>query len=120
MNGIVVVTKAILDTDVLIDHLAKTRRLDPSFAGSFYSSITRAELYSWPFVDEDVVDRLLSQFDEIPVDREVAEEAGRIRRESGVRLPDALIAATAILTKRPLFTRNKKDFRRVPRLRLHS
>lgn len=110
--------KAILDTDVLIDHLERVRRLDPSLAGSSYSSITRAELYSWRSVDEDVVDRLLSQFEEIPVDRDVAEEAGRIRRESSLRLPNALIAATAILAKRPLLTRNKKDFRRVPRLRL--
>jgi prevent-host-death family protein len=42
------------------------------------------------------VSTLLAPFREIPVDRTVAERAGRIRRESGIRLPDALIAATAI------------------------
>lgn len=110
--------KVVLDTDVLIDHLANLRKLDTTLAGSSYSSISRAELYSWESVDEAVVDRLLAQFEEIPVDRTVAEEAGRIRRETRIRLPDALIAATAIVEKRPLHTRNKRDFRRVRRLRL--
>ena len=111
--------KVHFDTDVLIDHLSGKRELDRSLAGSSFSVISRAELYSWKDVDERVVDRLLSQFEEIPVDRAVAEEAGRIRRDANVRLPDAMIAATAIISKRPLFTRNKKDFRRIERLRLH-
>ena len=111
--------KVVFDTDVLVDHLRGDRPIDPSYVGSSFSSISRAELYSWKAVDEAIVDRLLYQFDEIPADRRVAEEAGRIRREFAVRLPDALIAATAIVAKRPLFTRNTRDFRRVRRLRLH-
>jgi predicted nucleic acid-binding protein len=111
--------KVVFDTDVLVDHLTRTRRIDPSLSGSCFSSISRAELYSWEDVDEAIVDRLLAQFEEIPVDRAVAEEAGRIRRETRLRLPDALIATTAILAKRPLFTRNRRDFRKVRRLRLH-
>lgn len=112
--------KAILDTDVLIDHLRKVRPLDASFAGSGYSTVSRAELYSWEEVDETVIDRLLAQFEEIAVDRAVAEEAGRIRRETRIRLPDALIAATAILTKQPLLTQNQRHFKKVRRLLLLS
>ncbi|MBL8112420.1 MAG: PIN domain-containing protein [Acidobacteria bacterium] len=41
--------------------------------------------------------RLLCAFRELPVDGDVAERAGRIRRESGLRLPDALVAATALV-----------------------
>lgn len=119
MNGSAGVPKVVFDTDVLVDHLTSKRRIDPSLAGSSYSSVSRAEIYSWERVDEGAVDRLLAQFEEIPVDRDVAEEAGRIRRESKVRLPDALIAATALLARKPLFTRNKRDFRKVHRLRLH-
>jgi hypothetical protein len=48
----------------------------------------------------------------------VAERAGRIRRESGIRLPDALIAATAIEHELGLATRNRPDFERVRSLRL--
>ncbi len=112
--------RVLFDTDVLVDHLEGSHPIAASFAGSTYSSISRAELYSWKEADESIIDRLLDQFEEIAVERSVAEEAGRIRREAGLRLPDALIAATAVLSKLPLFTRNVRDFRRVSRLRLHS
>ena len=111
--------RVLFDSDVLIDHLNGSAAIPPTFAGSSYSSISRAELYSWEHADEVLIDRLLDQFEEVPVDRRVAEEAGRIRRDASIRLPDALIAASAITSKRPLFTRNTRDFRKVPRLRLH-
>ncbi|CAN5133971.1 type II toxin-antitoxin system VapC family toxin [soil metagenome] len=111
--------RVVLDTDVLIDHLGGKDALSSELSGSSYSTVTRAELYSWKQDHESIIDRLLDQFDEVSVDRLVAEEAGRIRRELGVRLPDALIAATAIRVKRPLFTRNVRNYRKIKRLRLH-
>lgn len=113
--------KVLFDTDVLIDHLRDPKRKIPStFTDAAYSSVTRAELYSGSEGDEDIVDRLLDHFQEIPVDRAIAEEAGRIRRITGVRLPDALIAASAIVTKRRLVTRNLRDFKRIKRVRLEK
>lgn len=121
-NGIAGMARVLLDTDVLVDHL-----VDPSRALSaelvsdaVYSSITRAELFSGQNADESVIEHLLANFEEVPVDRSVAEEAGRIRRIVGIKLPDALIAATAIVTKRTLLTRNLRDFRKVKRLKVHK
>ena len=68
----------------------------------------------------DLVSTLLAPFREIPVDRTVAERAGRIRRESGIRLPDALIAATAIEHTLGLATRNRSDFEPVRSLRVRD
>ena len=68
----------------------------------------------------DMVIRLLGPFRELPVDRDVAERAGRIRRESGLRLPDALVAATAVVHGLTLVTRNRRDFDRVRGLRLRA
>lgn len=68
----------------------------------------------------DVFDTLLAPFREIAVDRAVAERAGRIRRERVVRLPDALIAASALEHKLSLATRNLADFDRVRGLRIRS
>ena len=112
--------RVLFDSDVLIDHLNGSARIPTTFTGSSYSSITRAELYSWERADESVIDRLLDQFEEVPVDRRIAEEAGRIRRETGIKLPDALIAASAIVSKRPLLTRNTRHFKNVARLRFQS
>ena len=74
MSGTAGMPEVLLDTDVLVDHLQGTRRITPDFAGSAYSSISRAELYSGANADESIIDRLLDQFDELPVDRQVAEE----------------------------------------------
>jgi predicted nucleic acid-binding protein len=63
---------------------------------------------------------LLAPFREIPAERTVAERAGRIRRESGTRLPDALIAATAIEHRLGLSTRNGSDFELVRSLGLRG
>jgi hypothetical protein len=39
-----------------------------------------------------VISQLFAPFQEVPIDREVAERAGRIHRHTGVRPPDAVPA----------------------------
>ncbi|RBY78806.1 hypothetical protein DQ238_11410, partial [Geodermatophilus sp. TF02-6] len=68
--------------------------------------------------ESEQVRRLLGAMTEYSIDRQTADEAGRIRREAGIRLPDALIAATALIHSLTLDTRNLSDFRRVSGLRL--
>ena len=109
----------LVDTDVFVDHLRGARELAPARHRLHYSVITRAEL-SAGNTASDLVGTLLAPFREIPVDREVAERAGRIRREIGIRLPYALIAATAIEYRLGLVTRNRADFEPVRNLRLRT
>jgi len=116
-NGIV--ADFLVDTDVFVDHLRGARRFVAKSHRVHYSVVTRAELFAGNAASE-LVTVLLAPFRELPVDRTVAERAGRIRRESGVRLPDALIAATAIEHKLSLFTRNRSDFEKVAGLRLRE
>jgi len=63
---------------------------------------------------------LLGGFGELPVERLVAELGGRVRRDSGLGLGDALIAATAIKHGLALLTRNTRHFPRVANLDLAS
>ena len=108
----------LVDTDILIDHLRTGSGFEPGDDPVWYSVVTRAELYAGRESDEEVVERLLEALPELPIDRAVAELAGRVRRETGLALPDALIAATALRHGLALLTRNTRRFARVANLEL--
>lgn len=119
LETIGIVADFLVDTDVFVDHLRGARRLEARKHRLHYSVVTRAELFAGNTATE-VVSILLAPFRELDVNRAVAERAGRLRRETGIRLPDALIAATAIEHKLSLFTRNRSDFERIRGLRIRE
>jgi predicted nucleic acid-binding protein len=109
-------SKILLDTDVLIDHIRGRRHLEAVNAA--ISVITRAELFAGNERQEVAVDALLEDCEEVQVDPEIARRAGRIKRQTGLQIADALIAATALEHDLPLMTRNRRHFERVPSLTL--
>lgn len=113
------VADLLVDTDIFIDHLRGARQLKPGRHRLHYSVLTRAELLAGNSAS-NLTAELLAPFRELVIDRAVAERAGRVVREFGLRLPDALIAATAVEHQLGLLTRNAKDFGRVRGLRLRS
>jgi len=61
--------------------------------------------------DAEVATRsFLSTFDVVALDREIAERAVGLRRDHHIKLPDAIILATAQARAMLLVTRNSKDF----------
>jgi predicted nucleic acid-binding protein len=113
------VADVLVDTDIFIDHLRGARELKPGKHRLHYSVVTRAELFAGTS-GPDLVAQLLAPFHEMDVNRPIAERAGRIRRETGVRLPDALIAATALEHRLSLATHNEKDFSPVRGVRIRQ
>jgi predicted nucleic acid-binding protein len=113
-------SKVLLDTDILIDHLRGHRPLRLSDPKLKISIVTRCELFAGRNVDEPKLRRTLSVLDELAVDQAIAESAGQIRRESNIPVPDALIAATALQHALPLVTRNRRHFDRVAGLELQT
>ena len=111
------VADVLVDTDIFIDHLRGAVALNPRRHRLHYSVITRAELFAGTS-GTDAATRLLAPFREIPVDRDIAERAGRVRRDVGLLMPDALIAATALEHRLSLATRNNTHFAPVRGLRL--
>jgi predicted nucleic acid-binding protein len=111
------VADLLLDTDVFIDHLRGARRLKTVGDRISYSVVTRCELFAGGGAHDELIRLLLAPFTEVPVDRSIAERAGQIKRATGIRTPDALIAATALELGCALVTRNMRDFRNVKRLR---
>jgi len=92
--------------------------MQPGRERILYSVVTRCELFAGRQMEEETVQRLLEPFEGLPVDRPVAERAGRLRRAGGLRTPDALIAATALEHHLVLVTRNTRDFRQARGLTL--
>jgi predicted nucleic acid-binding protein len=105
----------LLDTCILLDHLngcveatAFLRDVeDPAI-----SQVTWIEVLvgARNEVEELALKGLLSTFEVLPVDDEVAEAAVRLRRVRRLKIPDAIILATARVHGRTLATRNTKDF----------
>ena len=60
----------------------------------------------------------LDFFDEIAIDPDIKFAAIALRRTYRLKLPDAIIAATALHLEVPLITRNVKDFKNIPVLKL--
>ena len=107
----------LVDTDVLIDHLRGERRLRSEGRRLGVSVVSRCELFAGR--DEPTVLRsLLRAMIELPIDAAIAELAGVTRRETGIATPDALIAATALIHRLPLMTRNRRHFQPVSGLQV--
>jgi predicted nucleic acid-binding protein len=113
------VADVLVDTDVFIDHLRGAVELKAGRHRLHYSVVTRAELFAGSTASGTIA-ALLEPLRELPVDRTIAERAGRVRRETKIRLPDALIAATALEHDLQLVSRNRRDFESVRGIRLRS
>ena len=112
--------RLLVDSDVLVDHLRGRVRFVAGRNEVHVSTINRAELLAGRSTDEARVRLLLTAMIEIPVDAAIAERAGRIRRASQARLPDALIAATAIEHGLTLVTRQSSGFQGIRGLRVRA
>jgi predicted nucleic acid-binding protein len=105
----------VFDTNILIDHLngitKATQELKRS-ARPAISVITWIEVMTGASSpDEEAVLRaFLLNFECLPVSNQVAERAALIRRQKRLKMPDAIILATAEVAGQVLVTRNVKDF----------
>lgn len=108
----------LLDTNVVIGLLKghgpavslveKTVLVDGRIA---ISQVTRMELLGFPGLtsdEEQAVRRLLAHFVVLPVDAAVEERAISLRRAGQLRLPDAIVAATALASGATLLTLDER------------
>ena len=109
----------LVDSDVLIDHMNGRSRFDLTQHEPAYSIITRCELFAGRTPPPAVIRQLLEPFEELGLDRAIAERTGRLRQQ-GLRIADAIIAATTIEHKLTLVTRNRRHFEGVRGLKLRS
>jgi predicted nucleic acid-binding protein len=104
---------ALFDTNILIDFLngiEAAREEIALYDNKAISPITWMEVMVGAGEDAPRIKTFLSGFRLVAIDSDVAAEAGRIRQSRKMKLPDAIILASARTSHRLLITRNTKDF----------
>jgi predicted nucleic acid-binding protein len=108
--------RPLFDTNILIDHLhavPAAREEIALYETRAISIVTWMEVMAGTDERTDVSTRkFLANFDLIPIDADIAELAVSIRKARRLKLPDAIIQATASVHGLLLVTRNEKDFPR--------
>jgi predicted nucleic acid-binding protein len=110
----------LIDTDIFIDYF-KVGLLRQVFEGKefeiYYSVVTKKELLSKSGLRESERQAILltlKRYRLIPLDDRIARKYSEIRgRYQTLEKADALIAATALVRKLPLVTRNIRHFQNI-------
>ncbi len=105
----------VLDTNILIDYLRGIEKAQQEMARYPDCSIS---LITWMEImvgaadkhEEALLRDFLSRFTCIAVSADIAETAVTLRRQHRIRIPDAIIWASAQASNTLLVTRNTRDF----------
>ena len=103
-----------LQAEKLIDNLLTDNR-------PVLSAITEIELLCWKTNSESdihVVKEFINDSWVIELEQPIKLKTVDIRKTLGIKLPDAIIAATAFVHDLALLTRNVRDFKRIPGLKI--
>lgn len=106
--------KALFDTNILIDYLngmpAAKEELE-RYSYKAISAITWMEVMVGASPETEAIVRgFLNDFVNLPIDVGVSELAIKLRKQTKIKLPDAIVWATAQSNHCILVTRNTKDF----------
>ena len=118
----------LLDSNIIIDFLNGDKKIgdwmnkEKSTSGLFLfaiSTVVRIEVLSDKKLTEKQaieLEKFLDTFDSLSISDEIARLAATLRREKVLTLGDAIIAATAIIRKRTLVTRDRSFAKKVSNL----
>ncbi|MBF0340088.1 MAG: type II toxin-antitoxin system VapC family toxin [Magnetococcales bacterium] len=116
------VVNHVLDTNIILSLLGGELAEPLPIRRYFASTITEMELLSYPSLsqpEESKIRALLHDINVVDMDPDIKEQAIRLRRHQGLKLPDAIIAATALSLDGVLLT-NDQRMARVPGLQCQS
>ena len=111
MNG----KNILLDTNIVLYALANIKYLNKLKNCSLYLSfITELELLSYPAIsenDEKTIRKFISKTTIIDINTHIKENTIYLRKKYKLKLPDAIISATALSDNIILFTNDKALFK---------
>ncbi len=85
------------------------------------SAITEIELLCWKTItakDLEILHSFINDVQVIELEQPIKYKTADIRKKYKIKLPDAIIAATAIVYELSLITRNVSDFENIEELKL--
>jgi predicted nucleic acid-binding protein len=113
----------LIDSNILIYHMNKSipessqGKLRQIFRNHFnISVITKMEFLGFRMHTEESFDeasKFLASASIIALDDEIVDQVIELKRRINIKLPDAIIAMTAIKYRWVLVTRNEKDFKEI-------
>ncbi len=107
-------TPVLFDTNVLIDNLNGVEAARDELerhANRAISIITWMEVMAGATTEHEAATRsFLATFISLPITPAIAERAILVRKSNRLKLPDAIIFATALTSGRLLISRNTRDF----------
>lgn len=122
--------KYLIDSDILIDYLRGSSNTRDFLFGLnqkatlMISAVNVVEIYSGKNIQntnkKKIIDCFLNEFKIIPLEKNLAKEAGEIRMKYQTPFADAIIAASAIKSQAILATRNIKHFSKIKNLKIIS
>jgi predicted nucleic acid-binding protein len=80
------------------------------------SAITEIELLCWKTASENdlkVLNNFIQDATVIELEQEIKSKTAEIRKANKIKLPDSIIAATAIVYNLTIITRNTADFKNI-------
>jgi hypothetical protein len=120
----------VIDTNILIYYLnqqlpelVKAQVDKAILSGCTISVITRIEVLGWQGHTEQsliAARALLSLFEEINLNKAIADCCIELRKTYKIKLPDAIIAATALVQEQTIMTRNENDFIKIASLNVFN
>lgn len=113
--------KIILDTNVIIFASKQLVNIDlflATYDSFFVSIVTYMEVYSYDFsnpTEKLLIDELFKNIEIIEINKTIADTAISIRKNKTkkIKLPDAIILATAKILEMPLLTDDWDDFSKI-------
>lgn len=122
--------KILIDTDVIIDFLRGYRKrikgifrdIENKKIKAYITWVNVVEIYSGIDFEEKeaIIKELFSLFEILSQDWKSVKLAGKLRRNYGLGLADAIIASLVITHGLKLFTFNKKDFKKIREIKLYT
>jgi predicted nucleic acid-binding protein len=85
------------------------------------SAITEIELLCWKAATEkdiELIHNFINDITVIELEQDIKLKTAEIRKLHNIKLPDAIIAASALTYKLTLITRNSADFKNIPNLQV--